>query len=196
MDNSNKILADDYSEFKNPSNNKISPISIEKDIDPNGDVIGYMSINGNIDYMGYKVASTATAFINLVPSGAYDMDSYHYIRDAILNGSFIAPPTLFVDWIASEKVWLINSHEGRHRCMAIKQLVGKLFTNDDIYVDIIPNKMRHSDITEEMLKSPFISQNDSKFMYSMFLSKSDYDKEELNKWIKLADKAILTPFNN
>ena len=120
-----------------------------------GNGIGAMPVNRDVDYLGFQMELSADEFRNLTPSGRSSSD-LTYIKNSISNGEEIGNPTLFADWNEEQKKWFVTGHEGRSRSDAISELYGKKTL---MPVHVIPYKLRARDITEEMIKAPFVKQD-------------------------------------
>lgn len=159
----------DLDNYLNNTNKKISASDV---IDNKG--TGSMPINVDIDYFGFVKQSTTYDFLDAVTRRVYD-DSIEFLVNHIKNGGKIAPPTLFVEWLKDEKLWMITGHEGRGRAKALQKLEIDEFLDDhNIPIHIIPYKLRARDINEEKLNADFIKED--------FFQKYEYPEDK--KFIK------------
>lgn len=120
--------------------------------------LGSMPINRDIDYFGFSKVTTTDKFMELVTKRSYD-DGIEYLNKAIQKGEKVGPPTLFVDWLKDEKLWMVTGHEGRGRAMAIFDLyISGFLADDKISVHIIPTGLRSRDMDEEKLNAEFVCE--------------------------------------
>jgi len=136
--------------------------------------MGCMGVNRDIDYLGFTVKMDLIIFELLVPPRNSELEVVDIIFERLINGEKIASPTLFVSWLKKYNMWLVESHEGRGRVMALRKLYKETAIDyrvpTAITVHIIPERLRSSNLTSEMLNAKFISQREAKFY--------DYEKEK------------------
>lgn len=124
-----------------------------------GDGLGAMPINRDIDYFGFTKMSNPYRFLKLCTERTYDKEGIKYLMDFIKNGGKVGPPTLFVEWLKDEKLWMVTGHEGRGRATAIENLyIRGFFIDNKMPVHIIPSRMRSRDMNEEKLNANFIGE--------------------------------------
>lgn len=113
--------------------------------------LGQVPHNQNIDYKGFKCWMYPEMFLRLAKRIYIDKNdtNYLFLKNSIRQGKPIGSPFFTVSWNQSRPVWEIDSHEGRHRIQAIKDL----WPNELIEVHIIPSGFRSRDITPEMAQS-------------------------------------------
>ena len=86
--------------------------------------LGNIPLNrySNASYRGWVCYMTPSVFLSLTPKLAVPRDSLEFLLEAIKNKEPIATPFLRVE----KETWQVDSHEGRHRMTAIKQLYGDI----------------------------------------------------------------------
>ncbi len=119
------------------------------------DAIGIVPDQIELNYKGFTVPMTPTAFRSLVPEGRMSETTPTYIKEAIEKEEPIAPPWLAASWDETRKMWKVNSHEGRSRSDAAAEIA----PNEPMPVSILlDGGLRARDLTDEMRSAKFIPQ--------------------------------------
>lgn len=143
--------------------------------------IGSVPYNQIVGYRGFKCWMYPEMFLRLAKKIYIDPQdaSYLFLKNAIRRGKPIGSPFFMVTWNDSKPVWEIDSHEGRHRMMAIKDL----WPTEVVEVHILPaGGIRAKDITPDMAQS---------FLSGVFAEDKTFVKTPASK-IELVGK-VITP---
>lgn len=126
--------------------------------------IGQVPDNTQIDYMGFVKPLTFREWDNLVPRIDQQLagpGSTPGILSELKRGRKLGNPFLSTIWDEDDRLWRIRGHEGRHRMLALRQLLeGETRDGSTFPVHVFPpSYMRRRHLTPEMLDAPFISQD-------------------------------------
>ena len=151
------------------------PETIGKFTFDNKNGLGAVSDGRNVNYIGFVIYMLPKKFLSL----AYPLEEKEKRKDSIelISGSSVfGCPFLAVEFIEQLKMWIVTSHEGRHRCSEIwyKQ------PNLPIPVHIFPsgNFDRAKYISPDMTFMPFIPEEyRSSLSFSMIPNIENMKKE-------------------
>ena len=133
--------------------------------------IGQVPNNVDVDYFGFVKHMTPAQFLDLAKKRP-SHPSADWIEGEIKKGTPVGQPFFNVNWSEDLKAWLISSHEGRNRCVAI----ARVDKSTKIPVHIFPVGLRSRHLTSEMKNAPFYSEEDSSSIWRTLDTIKDTEK--------------------
>lgn len=149
------------------TNAEVIPIrrTVDELFDEHG--IGWTPDQRNVEYRGFAVKMPASRFLGLArgmneaAERADPAGSFRFLTSELRRGEKIAPLSLYAEWDEKAGTWAVTGHEGRHRALAVQEIVGD--PGARVPVAVIPRgELRARHITPDMRRAPVISEDGSK----------------------------------